>query len=304
MPWGGFRSAVDATFRAGHGAGAEMRYLRSEAGAVGEALGHWDITEEGGQLRVSVAPPVLARLPWPGSPRAILCGARSPDTASDVDRACRSSGGASVRAALQHGIHPYAPSRIEVASATEAGLAAAAAKLGVAYAEEPPAWRVAAACGTVAEYLGSLDWQPDDNLEWQRRDFDPSRLAFGHARSDDAQLRLSTYEHPRGWTTLDRLLRDGEMARVDRSWGRYAVLASAKVGVVGYDERAGEVTGPRQVPFPRLIARALALCSGRPPAPVPGLGLGDLVYSGVPRAVFEVIAAKLGQQCGGTEDGR
>lgn len=302
MPWGGFRSAVDAMFRGGHGFGAEMRHLRSEAGAVGDSLGHWDITAEGGQLRVSIAPPFLARLPWPGSPRAVLCGARSPDTASDVDRACRSLGGASLRAAPQHRIHAYAPSRIEVASGTEADLAAVAARLGVAYADEAPAWRIAAACGTVAEYLASLDWQPDDNLEWQRRDFDPIRLAFGQPRSGGAGLRLSSYEHPRGWTRLDRLVRGGEMAAVGRSWGRYAVLASAKVRVVRYDERAGAVTGPRQVPFPTIIARALGLCSGRPPTVVPGLGLGELVYSGVPRAVFDVIDAKLGQQCGGAGD--
>lgn len=295
VPWDAFRAAIDATFPGGE-LGTAMKYLRSEAAAVGDSLGHWDITDECEKgLRISIAPPVFARLPWPGVQRAVLCGSRSPHTSIDIHAACRTLVNVSARTVPQQALHLYAPSRIEVTSGVDDRLAGLAAGLEIACPEDPPAWAIAAACATVQEYLATLVWEPDDHLEWPRRDFDPARLAFGAPRSDDAQLRLSTFEHPRAWTTLDRLWRDGKTARVDRSWGRYVVLASARVRILRYNDRLGTVAVPRQVPLPRLFARSLALSSGRPPTRAPGAGLGDLLYSEVPRGVFDVIQSKLGQ---------
>jgi hypothetical protein len=296
VPWASFKLAVDAAFSPGCQPATKMKYLRSYAAALGDSLGHWDIAPDGQNSRICVAPPVLAQLPWPGPPRAIMCGSRSPDTVVDVVAACRSSGKASARAVPQQTFHPYAPSRIELRSSADDGLAVLAAQLGITYAEDPPAWALAIACCTLTEYLSSLEWEPDDNLGWPRRDFDPGRLAFGPPQQSDTPLRLSMHEHPRGWTRFDRLWRDGEIARIDRAWARYAVLASAGICVLRYNHRAGTVTVPRQVPLPRLVARSLALCSGQAPAAMPGGGLGHLVYSAVPESVFEIIASKLGQQ--------
>jgi hypothetical protein len=297
VPWALFKVAVDAAFSPGRQQDTKMKYLRSDAAALGDSLGHWDnIAHDGRGSRICVAPPVLARLPWPGPPRAILCGSRSPDTVVDVAAACRSSGKVSARAVSQQTLNPYAPSRIELSSSADDGLAVLAAQLGITYAEGPPAWALAIACCTLTGHLASLEWEPDDHLDWPRRDFDPGRLAFGPPQQSDTALRLSTYEHPRGWTRFDRLWRDGEIARIDRAWARYAVLASAGIRVLRYNHRAGTVSVPRQVPLPRLVARSLALCSGQAPAPMPGGGLGHLVYCAVPQSVFEVIASKLGQQ--------
>jgi hypothetical protein len=228
-----------------------------------------------------------------------LCGSRSPETAPEVVAAGARSGKVTVRATRQSAVHPYAPSRVEVVASADDGLAALAGVLGIRFAAEPPAWGLAQACCTITAYLASLDWQPDDGLDWPRRDFDPDRLAFGPPQEgrDGEALRLSTYEHPRGWRRVDRLYREGMMARADRAWGRYAVLASARIGVLRYDHRNGIVTVPRQVPLPKLPARSFSLCSGRPPAVVPGEGLGDHRYSGVPECVFQALAAALGQQC-------
>ena len=44
------------------------------------------------------------------------------------------------------------------------------------------------------------------------------------------------------------------------------------------DHRDGVATVPRQVPLPKLLARALALCSGEAPRLVPGTGIGLRAY--------------------------
>ena len=64
---------------------------------------------------------------------------------------------------------------------------------------------------------------------------------------------------------------------------------------VGLCARDGVATVPRQVPLPKLLARALALCSGEAPRLVPGTGIGLRAYPSVPHPVFEVVAAKLHQ---------
>jgi len=296
LQWPSFKLAVDAAFPYGHHKpDVDMRYLRSEAAAIGDSLAHWDRMDNGQDgMSIVVAPPVLARLPWPGAPRGVLCGSRSPDTMLAIG-AASASGALDVRAIPQQAVHPYAPSRIEIASRTAEGLAVLAEELCIPYSDQPPAWSMAVACGTVADYLASLEWKPDDHLAWPRRDFDPDRLAFGPPRECGALLRLSNYEHPRGWTRFDRIHREGQMAMVDRAWARYAVLAATRTTIVHYDHRAGCVTVPRQVPLPRLIARSLGLCSGQSPAPMAGYGLGVLVYFAVPQGIFDVISSKLDQ---------
>ncbi|MGH2625235.1 MAG: hypothetical protein ACRDHY_01120, partial [Anaerolineales bacterium] len=256
MPWNSFKAAIDATFLPGNQPAIEIKYLRSGTAGVGDSLGHWDITPYGDTIRICVAPPVLARLPWPGLPRAVLCGSRSPDTVPDAVAACGRSGKAAVHSVAA--FHPYAPSRVEVLASADDGLAVLAADLGIRYAGEAPAWGLAMACCSITEYLASLEWEPDDGLDWPRHDFDPGRLALGRELpgESDETLRLSTYEHPKGWTRFDRLRRDGQVAKTDRAWGRYAVLASAGIPALHYDYRAGTVTVPRRLPLPKLAARS------------------------------------------------
>jgi hypothetical protein len=298
MAWKSFSAVIDATFVPGHQSGAEMKYLRSGAARVGEVLGHWDAAaDEQNAIRVYVAPTLLARLPWPGLPRAVVCGSRSPDTA----RAAHASAGAGevrVHTVTQSSLHPYAPSRIEVCASSDDGLQAFASDLGIQVAVEPPAWGIAQVSSTVSDYLESLDWRPDDGLDWPRRDFDRSRLVFGPARDgrDGGALRLGSYTHPRGWKRIDRLYREGQFAAVERSWGRYAVLAAASIVVLRYDPLKGTVSVPRQLPLPRLLARAFSLCSGRPPAVVPGDIVGRHLYGGVPEGIFRLVAEKLDQR--------
>lgn len=295
MPWTSFKAAVDATCVPDLRFASEMKHVRTEAVTVGDELGHWEVVTVGDSRRVVIAPPVLARLPWPGLPRAVLCGSRSPDTSSDLQRACAPIAGVEVSSTSMPA-HAYAPSRIEVVAESEERMTTLASTLGIQYTSESAAWSVAVAACSLDEYLTSLAWEPRTELNWDRRDFDPQRLAFGGATTDGAPLRLSSYSHPSGWAWRDWLWREGSNADADRDWARYAVLSSAGIRVMGYDRTEGSTLVPRQVPLPKLLARALTLSSGRPPSARVGIGLGVRAYGGVPAGLFALIASKIGQE--------
>lgn len=296
MQWPAFRSAADVLLSLDASIAPDMRRLRSLAASMGDALGHWDVlVEDGATARICTAPPSLARLPWPGFPRAVLCGSRSPDTLAMVAAAAAFT---EITLRQRH-VHSYAPTRIEVTARTDAELAGFADRLGVHYAPEPVAWLLASLSCSANEYIETLDWSSETELNWPYREFDLDRLAFGalgelpRRPQDPSQPRLLSYEHPGGWARRDRLIWAGKTAAVDRSWGRYIVLAAAGRRVLGVDKRHGTVGVPRQLPLPKLLARALTLCSGEPPRAARGTGLGEHVYSGVPAAIIDAVADKL-----------
>ena len=296
MSWDSFKRIVDTTCVPDNDVANRMRFVRTEALEVGNMLGHWEVAHSGVNRRIAVAPPVLARLPWPGFPKAVLCGSRSPDTIPAIRAACKSVGGPSLSITRQiH--HPYAPMRLEVSGQSEEQMVAVARELSVHYDQTPPAWSLATVSGSVEGYLRGLTWEERPDLNWDRLTFDPELLRFSSSATDSAvsRLRLITYSHPSGWDHRDWLWKDGTSADSDRSWGRFCVLASTGRTVLHYNHPDGIATVPRQVPLPRLLARALALCSGEAPSLVPGAGIGLRAYPSVPRAVFDVVAAKLQQ---------
>ena len=296
MTWETFRRIVDATCVPDGKLAAEMRYVRTEAVDVGDVLGHWEVVHAGAERKIVVAPPVLARLPWPGLPRAVLCGSRSPDTLADICQACDAFDGLSLSISAQPH-HPYAPMRIELSAESEEHLIAVGREMSVRYDPIPAAWAIAQASGSVGRYLSALAWEKREDLNWDRREFDPDLLRFRSSAEgiDLSRLRLISYAHPNGWAWRDWLCNNGLSADVDRSWGRYCVLAAVGRTVMRYDHREGVATVPRQVPLPKLLARALALSSGNAPNQVPDTGLGLRAYHSVPLPVFEEVAAKLHQ---------
>jgi hypothetical protein len=299
MPWSAFATTLDAIFVPDQRVATDMRHARTAVAVLGDSLAHWDIAASGQGVRLSIAPPVLAALPLPGLPKAVLCGSRSPDTFPALVAAARRLGNIEIRTTRQEGLHPFAPSRVEVCAKTTGAIAALSRATRVRFETVPPAWTLTIASCSVNEYVATLEWSSAPELNWRRLDFDPEHLRFGQASPGPGQtaLRLSSYEHPSGWTRQDRLWLDGQSAVVDRNWGRYAVLAARESSVLRYDRRSGIVSVPRQAPLPKLLARGLALCSGRPPAFAPGEGLGYHEYGDVPVSIFGSMAAKLGHRC-------
>lgn len=296
LTWDRFKRAVDATCVPDGRLAVETSHVRAEVLDVGDSLGHWETASAGTTRSVVVAPPVLARLPWPGPPRAVLCGSRSPDTCREIRDVCGTLDGLFLSVTPQPH-HPYAPSRIEVRADSEDRMIAGARALSLRYDSTPAAWSLASTSGSLEGYISTLKWTEREELNWDRREFDPARMRFGPPSAASAgQVRLATYSHPSGWDWRDWLWQGTQSADVDRSWGRYYLLATAGRTVTHYDHRRGVATVPRQAPLPRLLARALALSSGEAPKLVPGEGLGSRAYCAVPYAVFDAVATKLEQQ--------
>jgi hypothetical protein len=296
MAWPTFAKAVDSIFVPDRRIAGDVSHVRSAVAALGDALGHWEVVRDSGSPRIVIAPPVLALLPHPGRPAAVLCGSRSPDTHPAIAAACHAAH-ADLRVTRQDLSGPYTPSVFRVLADSYDSLADVASRLRVSTSLAPAAWSLANALGSIDRYLASLEWSEGADLNWPRRDFNSDQLRletvpYGTART---QLTLSSYRHPDGWMLEDRLWRDGRYASTNRDWGRFAVLADRGIRVTMYDRRTGGLEVPRQVPLPSLAARCFTLCSGFAPIARAGTGLGVWVYGGVPASIFETVASKLGQ---------
>jgi hypothetical protein len=153
---------------------------------------------------------------------------------------------------------------------------------------------IASVAASVGDYLNSLEWTSDAELDWPRSDFIPGKLRFDQRNHFDGHLRLSQYRHPDGYSVRDYLWRDGLVAAADRSWGRFAVLADSGVQPLRYEPRSGTVLVPVTTPLPRLFARSLGLSSGLAPGEVTDhVGPAMRAYASVPAGLASVVSGKL-----------
>jgi hypothetical protein len=311
--WGQFRDAFDELhlrWLAAAGSGREQgSQVRIRAARTLENLGHMDLLFEGSEGTVAVGPPVLAQIPVPGLPRAVLCGSRAPESVDRLRDACRDNGEVWVLCERQVGRDPFAPARIELRGTSTDVLHDVAERLRVAHEPVAPAWSLLSASASLEAYRESLSWREDTDLNWRREDFDPGELRFGPVRQT-GDLVLSRYIDPVRGTWRFWLWRGQERAEVDDpSWARFAVLSSAGQRALTYDAREGSLAVPASVPLPRLLARAMALTSGYAPSTInrPDGKFGSRryqVFPGVAADTFDACARKTGQLLGSEEEAR
>jgi hypothetical protein len=189
----------------------------------------------------------------------------------------------------------YAPTAIHLEATDAELLGEVARRSGIEFVAEPPAWQMLQCSGSIAEYEEHLEWNADPDPAWPRKDFDPDALTFRIApRTGD---RLSSFQDPQTRRQIHRLWRSGRAATIDRDWGRWLHLKDLGRSILRFDEAGQALSAPATVPFPPLLGRALALCSGFAPArgsspENPALQVD--VYGGVGAAPVELLAEKLG----------
>jgi hypothetical protein len=267
------------------------------------ALGHCDVEfDERGSGRVFVAPPVLARLPLAGLPQAVLAGSRTLQTVQQLVEACRNSGGEiKIEITAQLARLRLLPARVLVRAATPESLAQFAAAQNLEFDLQPAAWRILHFAGTLNEYLAGCPAVGE--LNWARRDFTLETLQFRPAHATGADLRLSNYTDRVRNTTRCLFWQRGRARKVERAWGRYAMLQAAGLNVLIYDAQQLRFAVPVSAPLPRLLARGLALCSGYAAEFLPRQSLpyphpeqrGFAVFQAVPPPIAELAADKMGQ---------
>jgi hypothetical protein len=270
-----------------------------------DALGHVDteFSKSGGRL--FVAPATLVRLPILGLPQAILCGARGPQTASQLEEEASAIDERVLKmyATRQDTEYPFTPRRILVEAQSARDLLLLAQRVGITYVDPPPAKGMLEFAASLDGYLSSCNWMVRPELNWVRRDFDLEHRQFHQPSGSVSPLRLSGYDDPVRQIRVYFLWRGDVAAPVDLDWGRYAALQVAKTPVLFYDADSYSLAVPSGAPLPRILARAVTLCSGSIPCRV---SEGDLktreavrgsydVYAKITPSIAALLAAKLGQ---------
>jgi hypothetical protein len=305
--WSQFSAAFDEVFRDdltrhdGQVRGP-LGYLRWNAARTLDALAHCDAALEVDDRKIVVAPAVLALLPRAGLPTAIFAGARTPNMLASIKAAARPLR-KSVAVTVQDTAHSFAPHTITVTADSLERLAQLSETLGYTFQEDPAAWVLADFSASLDDYLASLVWQEATEPNWRRSDFDPVQLRFGPPSQLGPEMRLSRYTHPTRGRIHYLLWRGDHCAVADPVWGRFAVLQATSLIALYYDDRRLIACIPTSTPLPRLLARALTLCSGQPAVEtdVPAIRTRDSYpnfncYESVPLDVCRAVARKLGQK--------
>jgi len=262
------------------------------------SLGHIDLELEPGSIQFHIAPPVLAALPGLGSPKAVLCGARSPNFMEDLSAEAQSTG-VETLIDSQLSASPFAPTRVELRAEDATWIKAVADRVGAQYVETTPARLLAQVSISLSDYLQRVTWSNDRELNWFCEDFDTERLQFSDPSEIRPDQRLSRYRDPRTTMWRYRLWQGEQSAEVDLDWGRYAILAATAQRVLQFSPEDRTALVPLGAPLPTLLARAFGLCSGFCPTLAEGVQSNHrgryLKFERVPLSVFNNVAAKLGQ---------
>ncbi len=269
-----------------------------------DSLGHVNIHSD--NWEIAAAPALLARLPHAGFPRAILAGGRSPSTISEIANAI---GNLNLQVCLyvdrQNSPFPFLPARVCLRAESPNDIMKIAEYLHIPYLDTPPAWSIVHFAQDIIKYTAACQWTQGEELNWRRVDFDPQRLSFGCSHSIKDKMRLARYTDPIRGIFTHYLWLDGQRAKVEPDWGRYAVLRTQGKQIFCFDRRNLVVAIPTSAPLPKLLARSLTACSGYTPlvtsrtlliAGGPICPCSEfLIYRHVPMNIAEIVATKVGQ---------
>lgn len=308
MSWPAFKKAFDNLY---------IRYILRETDTLDslshyrrhtirflDSLGHCDVefNESGG--RIYSVPPLLARLPTYGFPQAVLCGSRTPQSLDLLTKACKAiSGKIKVDVQTQASTRAYVPRRVIVQAESIDTLLKLAESLHIGFSDNPPAWTLLQLSGSVDDHICSREWLIQPELNWPSRDYDLERLQFIPRRGTAGAMRLSSYEDSTRGRKIHFLWQGESCAQSDRDWGRYVALNWARSSVLIYDSQRSLLAAPSGAPLPRLVARALTLCSGLVPRFVDKVSvplrsseqIGFDVYTDIAPDIAQLAASKLGQ---------
>lgn len=309
LAWLSFKETFDYLYNLETGLREEntdkdgIKNKRFQAIRALDSLGHCDFnfSDDRSKNKVYAASPVLVRLPCAGFPQAILAGARSPNTIQQLSDACQSAGNhIDLEIKEQASESVLIPKRVAVQAEDVRELEAIASSLGIPFIETPSAWSLLHFASSIDDYLATLKWANVPELDWKRETFEPSSLQFKTIEKTDTNIRISRYNHPSRNTKTCYFWQDERCTEIDLDWGRYAILKALRRNVLIYDKRRFTMAVPASANLPRLLERALTLCSGYAAKYVKKLPhdpqiQGFKLFFAIPPQIAEMTAAKLGQ---------
>jgi hypothetical protein len=298
LSWNAFRRAFDVLTMRETLDIPNASFARSLLLRRFESLAHAELVHSDHARRVVVSPSTLARLPSE-EPTGILCGCRSVETLDQVTAVAADCG-----VSVSVGAHPgddaaLLPSVITLRAPQSSALETCAKTLRIEYQGTPAAWNLGQLSAGIEQVRARLQFENASELNWTLSDFDVSRCHFRRRSGGRPRSCLTRYANPKTGAFRYCLWNGNVSAWVDPDWGRFLALGDARAEVLLFDPSAHVLALPETVPLPRLLARALTLCSGYIAAANAGLYYGGHtranLFSDVPKTLAELVAAKLGQ---------
>lgn len=280
----------------------EMKYIKRSILLSMEELGYCEVDYK--KRKLFCCSPAMVLLPGTGIKRTFWAGARTRDTISDLKRVQEETGrdlNIEITQQEHYGI-PF-PNLIVIESPSIKILKQVSDFLKIQFYENAPlSWVIANCSGDIDEYEAKLVFGSPITINWSCRIFNTERLAFGREESN-LETVLKEYTNPVTSQKVHVWNKDGKSAYdIDREWGRYLALKYMKTDVLLYDQRLQILAVPSYVPLPRMLAKAVAMCSGRLSEKVmlkrskPETTVSYDMYPGVTNKVAEIIAKKVGQR--------
>jgi len=233
-----------------------------------------------------IAPPTLATHVVAGGVRGVLCGARSPALRERVVRTAENFNTEMLESLL-------VPDVIRMIAGDVSALAEFAVRIGVRFQHDAPL--------AILSHLPPCD--PPSRMrspsefpqgsDWTIHEFDTAKLVWRKVERHQAQaarfavLRfLIHFQRPRYFLRWkDRTF------EMPRAIALYAFLRRHRHDVLHYNRDAAALTVPAICRPPRLLERALVLCSGLPPV----YANGHLTYPEVPPEIARLASELLRQ---------
>lgn len=251
-----------------------------------ECAAHAEFFERDTKYVWRIAPPVLAAHPAPSGFRAVLCGARSPALRERVLRAGQACGCETV---VRRGV----PEVIRLIGSNIDALSDAAAQARVYFQPDAPLAILShiRPCNPPTRRSEQSPFPTGEG--WRIREYDAVALRWRASDRQRAQavkagvLEFSLYDD---WRYFLRW--SGGTFKLPRAVALYALLRRHP-GLLRWDVQTRALNLPGTCRPPRLLERALVLCSGFPPAFDPATS--RLTYADVPPDIARFAAELLGQ---------
>lgn len=269
-----------------------------------DALGHCEFDFE--NRKVYICEPSMALLPGIGCLHAVLAGARDNQMIIKIREIKEKyEDDLSVHVIQQERDGVILPDVVIFEALDESILSNTASKLGIKYLSQIPiAWIIANGSCNLNEYRAQTEEYASAKLNWICRKFNPTRLHFQKDDERDNLPQLLEYTNIINQKKIYLYADTKNIRRVERDWGRYYILNTLGKNILLYDQKRQLLAVPSYVPLPKLLTRALTLCSGvaareiRLNQNIYNLynGLKLDLYMGINTLMAELIACKVGQK--------
>jgi hypothetical protein len=267
-----------------------------------EALGHCEFDNDG--RKIYVCKPTLATLPGTGSVRLALCGARDDEILGRLTKFSKlHSTDIDIDFIMQKREGLILPEVIKIKSYNYSVINDLRELIGADMQREvPTSWLIINTSNDIKHYESYLKKTPLVNLNWPVRFFNTDKMYFQRNKAGLQQVDLKEYTNP--ITNKRKYYLDiaNQSMQVELDWGKYYLFNKLKKNILFYDEKKQVLGIPCNATLPKLLSRAITLCSGTSPikATIENYnkfmnGVLVYAYSGVDRQIVEVLGKKVGQ---------